>query len=73
MTAWLLPAATAAWWLGLLLGFGPARSLPAWAPAALGLASLVSAAIAAPAVRRHDPVAGPGAARSTPRRPPWCG
>ena len=58
MTAWLLPAATAAWWLGLLLGFGPARSLPAWAPGALGVASLVSAAIAAPAVRRNDPVAG---------------
>ena len=25
MTAWLLPAATAAWWPGLLLGFGPGR------------------------------------------------
>jgi competence protein ComEC len=57
MTAWLLPAATAAWWLGLLLGFGPGRSLPAWAPGVVGLASLVSAVIAAPAVRRHDPVA----------------
>jgi competence protein ComEC len=63
MSAWLLPAATAAWWAGLLLGFGPARSFPMWAPAALGLASFAAALIAAPGLRRHDPVADAGLVR----------
>ena len=60
MSAWLLPVATAAWWAGLLAGFGPARSWATWVPGLLGLASLAAAAIAAPAVRRHDPVAVAG-------------
>ncbi|MGZ8631950.1 MAG: DNA internalization-related competence protein ComEC/Rec2 [Actinomycetota bacterium] len=60
MSAWLLPAATAAWWAGLLLGFGPGRSWVAWAPGVLGLAGLIAAAIAAPAVRSRDPVAEAG-------------
>ena len=60
MSAWLLPAATAAWWAGLLLGFGPARSWVVWAPGVLGLAAIVSAAIAAPATRGRDPVAEAG-------------
>jgi len=60
MSAWLLPAATAAWWAGLLAGFGPARSWTTWIPGLLGLASLAAGAIAAPAVRRRDPVAVAG-------------
>ncbi|MBA3764452.1 MAG: ComEC/Rec2 family competence protein, partial [Actinobacteria bacterium] len=60
MTAWLLPAATAAWWAGLMTGFGPGRSWPALILAVLGLAALVSSVIAAPAVRRSDPVADAG-------------
>ncbi|HWC70381.1 MAG TPA: hypothetical protein VG993_04380, partial [Actinomycetota bacterium] len=56
MSAWLLPAATAAWWAGLLVGFGPARTWVPWAPALLGVAALVSAVVAAPAIRRWDPV-----------------
>ena len=60
MTAWLLPAATAAWWAGLMTGFGPAGSWAAWVPAVLGLAMLASALIAAPAIRRRDPVADAG-------------
>jgi len=60
MSAWLLPAATAAWWAGLLAGFGPARSWAMWVPGLLGLASLASAVIAAPGVRGHDPVADAG-------------
>ncbi|MGZ8582249.1 MAG: ComEC/Rec2 family competence protein [Actinomycetota bacterium] len=68
MSAWLLPAATAAWWAGLLLGFGPGRSWVVWASAVLGIGALTSAAIAAPAVRRHDPVADAGLVPSG-RRP----
>ena len=68
MSAWLLPAATAAWWAGLLLGFGPARSWVVWAPGVLGLAAIVSAAIAAPATRGRDPVAEAGLVPSA-RRP----
>ena len=60
MTAWLLPAATAAWWAGLMTGFGPAGSWAAWIPAVLGLAMLASAVIAAPTIRRRDPVADAG-------------
>jgi len=45
MSPWLLPAATAAWWAGLLLGFGPARSLGVWAPGVLGVAAIVSAIV----------------------------
>ncbi|HEX7248122.1 MAG TPA: hypothetical protein VF351_08490, partial [Actinomycetota bacterium] len=60
MTAWLLPAATVAWWAGLLGGFGPMRAWPAWIPAVLGLAMLVAAVIGAPAMRRSDPVADAG-------------
>ncbi|MDH5314122.1 MAG: ComEC/Rec2 family competence protein [Actinomycetota bacterium] len=60
MNAWLLPVTTAAWWLGLLLGYGPARAWPVWAPATVGLAALASAAIAAPAVRHRDLVAEAG-------------
>ena len=68
MSAWLLPAATAAWWAGLLLGFGPARSWVVWAPGVLGLAAIASAAIAAPATRGRDPVAEAGLVPSG-RRP----
>ena len=72
MTAWLLPAATAAWWLGLLLGFGPARSL-----ARLG-AGGARARLARRRRRSPRPrsvattrVATPSRASSTaPRRPP---
>lgn len=60
MSAWLLPAATTAWWAGLLIGFGPARSWAVWAPGVLGLAALVSAVIAAPVTRGRDPVAEAG-------------
>ena len=60
MSAWLLPVASAAWWAGLIAGFGPARSWTTWIPGLLGLASLAAGAIAAPAVRRHDPVAVAG-------------
>lgn len=60
MSAWLLPAAAAAWWAGLMTGFGPGGSWPAWVPAVLGLAMLASAVIAAPAIRRGDPVADAG-------------
>jgi competence protein ComEC len=63
MSAWLLPAATAAWWAGLLVGFGPARSWAMWVPGALGLASLVAAAIGAPGARRRDPVGAAGLVR----------
>ena len=60
MTAWLLPAATAAWWAGLMTGFGPGGSWPAWVPGVLGLAMLASAVIGAPAFRLRDPVADAG-------------
>jgi competence protein ComEC len=60
MTAWLLPASTAAWWAGSVTGFGAGGSWPAWVPAVLGLAMLVSAVIAAPAIRRMDPVSDAG-------------
>ena len=60
MSAWLLPVATAAFWIGLLLGFGPATGVAAWIPGVLGVASIVSATLAAPAVSRSDPVADAG-------------
>jgi competence protein ComEC len=60
MSPWLLPATAAAFWAGLLLGFGPGRGLAAWIPGVLGVAALVAAGIAAPAVRRVDPVADAG-------------
>lgn len=60
MTAWLLPAATVAWWAGLLMGFGPVRAWPSWIPAVLGVAALIAAVIGAPAIRQADPVAEAG-------------
>jgi competence protein ComEC len=60
MTAWLLPAATVAWWAGLLCGFGPAGAWPTGIPAVLGLASLAAAVIAAPSIRHADPIGDAG-------------
>ncbi|MGH2539280.1 MAG: ComEC/Rec2 family competence protein, partial [Actinomycetota bacterium] len=69
MSAWLLPAAAASFWIGLLIGFGPAIGVAAWIPGTLGIASILSATIAAPAVRRSDPVAEAGLVPAG-RRPP---
>lgn len=60
MSPWLLPATAAAFWAGLLLGFGPVYGVAAWVPGLLGAAAIVAAGIAAPAVRWADPVADAG-------------
>ena len=59
MGSWGLPAAAAAFWSGLLVWEGRPTWLsgvPAWAWLALGLAGLIAAWIAAPPMRRDDPL-----------------
>jgi competence protein ComEC len=65
----LLPAVAATWWAGLLVGFGPGVGWAFWVSGALGLAALASAIIAAPAVRRQDPLGEAGLVPAG-RRPP---
>ncbi len=70
MGGWGLPAATAAFWGGLLAWtVRPSllRPLPVWAWFVVGTAALAAALIAAPGVRRSDPLAPAGLVRGEPQ------
>jgi competence protein ComEC len=60
VSGWLLPAATAAFWAGLLLWTPLPRSIGPWTCGALAVAAFAAAWLAAPSERSEDPLAGSG-------------
>lgn len=63
MTAWLLPGAAGAFWLGILVWEVHPVGMPGWTAALVGIASLVGSLLAAPRVENRDRLAEAGIAQ----------